>query len=369
MVSDRQAARPPRVGRRGALWPGLVGLVVVAVGGSVGAWRLLAPRPAAPATRTWVTAEARDVTKTIAATGSVRLKTGSTVRIGSQLSGIVRRLNVTVGAPVAQGDVIAEIDARPVQAKVAQAQAQMARAEALALKAHADARRAAVLFADGGISAQQRDDATSAAEVADASLAAARRDLAAASVDLNYVAIRAPISGVVASVATQRGETVAAAFATPTFVTIIQPQALEVVAFVDEADIGGVRPGQAATFTVEAWPDREFAGTVARIAPVATVVSGVVNYEVALRIDGDVSALKPDMTANVTVTTAHTAEVAVPAAAVRRGPDGAVVIVRGPDGRPAVRRVRVDQVQGATADLSRGVTPGEQVLIETGVRK
>jgi multidrug resistance efflux pump len=79
-------------------------------------------------------------------------------------------------------------------------------------------------------------------------------------VDLEYVEIRAPISGTIASVSTQRGETVAASFATPTFVTIIQKDALEVVAMVDEADIGNVRPGEEATFTTETWPDFEFAG-------------------------------------------------------------------------------------------------------------
>ncbi len=366
--ADADGHPRPRRRRRAVLWVAtLVIMLLVATG--LGFWIVLAPKPALPATQAWVAAGSRVAAKTVAATGSVRLKTGSTVRIGSQLSGIVQQLNVTVGAHVNRGDVIAEIDARPVRAKVEQAKAQVARNEALALKAGADARRANILFADGGISAQQLDDAKSAAAVADASLEASRRDLAAAAIDLNYVAIRAPISGVVASVATQRGETVAAAFATPTFVTIIQPSALEVVAFVDEADIGDVRPGETAEFTVEAWPDRSFAGTVERIAPVATVVSGVINYEVAIRIDGDVSALKPDMTANVTLTTARRTIVTVPAGAVRRTPSGSVVTVRDAQGRPSVRQVRVDQTRDGLTDLSRGVAVGEPVLVETGGRK
>ena len=115
-----------------------------------------------------------------------------------------------------------------------------------------------------------------------------------AQVDLSYVEIRAPISGTVASITTQQGETVAASFATPTFVTIIQEAALEVIAMVDEADIGNVRRGEKVVFTTETYPDHEFQGTVTRIAPVATVLSGVVNYQVAISIERDIALLRPD---------------------------------------------------------------------------
>ena len=116
--------------------------------------------------------------------------------------------------------------------------------------------------------------------------------------------IKAPISGTIASIATQQGETVAASFATPTFVTIIQEAALEVIAMVDEADIGNVRKGEKVVFTTETYPDREFQGSVTRIAPVATIISGVVNYEVAISIERDIGLLRPDMTANVNIRTA-----------------------------------------------------------------
>ncbi|WP_372785284.1 efflux RND transporter periplasmic adaptor subunit [Phenylobacterium sp.] len=335
-----------------------------------GVWLFRASRPAPAPVAQWAVAGRRDVAKTVAATGSVRLKTGSTVRIGAQLSGIVQQLNVTVGSRVKQGDVIAEIDARPVQAKIEQAKAQVVRNEVLLAKAQADLRRISTLADQGWVSRQQLDDTRSAAAGAEATLAAAKEDLKAAGVDLNYVNIRAPISGVVASVSTQRGETVAASFSTPTFVTIIQPDALEVVALVDEADVGDVKIGQAAEFTVESWPDRTFQGQVVRIAPVATVISGVINYEVAVHIDGEVSALRPDMTANVTITTARRTVVTVPAAALRRTPDGTMVTVRAAGGGPPVlRRVRADQTRGGMADITGGLAAGEQVLVETGVRK
>ncbi|HYL99930.1 MAG TPA: HlyD family secretion protein [Blastocatellia bacterium] len=114
--------------------------------------------------------------------------------------------------------------------------------------------------------------------------------------------ITAPVSGTVASVATQEGETVAASFAAPTFITIIEDKALELVAMVDETDISNVHIGDPVTFTVETYPSRDLGGVVKRIAPKATIVSGVVNYEVGIEIGRkEISLLKPDMTANISI--------------------------------------------------------------------
>lgn len=359
--------RRPPIARLAVLGFAILGILMVASALGFSAWRskMTGPKPSS----SWAVASQREVAKTVAATGAVRLKTGSTVRIGSQLSGIVERLNVTVGAHVSRGSVIAEIDPRPVQAKIDQMRAQVARNVVIAAKAKADLKRATALAESGWMSGQSFDDAKSNAATTEAALAVSREDLKAASVDLNYVKIRAPISGVVASVSTQTGETVAASFATPTFVTIIQPDALEVIALVDEADIGDVRIGQPAEFTVESWPDRDFRGHVERIAPVSTVISGVINYEVAIRIDSDLAGLRPDMTANVTITTARASAVSVPAGALRRTSAGTMVAVRSKDGLPVLRRVRADQPRSGTADIRSGLRAGEQVLVETGASK
>src|SRR5581483_8871508 len=130
-----------------------------------------------------------------------------------------------------------------------------------------------------------------------------------------YVQIRSPITGTVASVSTQEGETVAASLAAPTFVTIIADHALELVAMVDETDIAAVRRGSTVSFTVDAYPSRSFPGVVSRIAPTATIVSGVVNYEVTIAIRKDAGLLKPDMTANVSIQTAQHMALLLPAAA------------------------------------------------------
>ena len=314
----------------------------------------------------WISPEARDMSTVVNATGTVKLKTGAEVRVGAQQSGIVRRLHVTVGSHVNQGDLIAEIDSRPVLAKVDQARSQLAQANVSLSKAKADYARAAKLFQGGLIPAQQFEDSRAALDAANASVNVAESGLAVARVDLDYVQIRAPISGTVASIATQQGETVAASFATPTFVTIIQPSAMEVIAMVDEADIGNVRRGEEATFTTETYPDHEFRGVVTRIAPAATIISGVVNYEVALSIEHERSLLKPDMTANVNIrTSAHTA-LLIPVGCLHKDGSQSFVYLARAGGVALKRAVTLGARLGDKVEIVRGLTPSDRVQLETG---
>jgi HlyD family secretion protein len=243
----------------------------------------------------------RSAERAVTATGTVRLRVGAEVRVGSQLSGIVRRLYVTVGSHVQKGSVIAEIDDRTLRARIAQAEAQAAYDHASLDKANVGYSRARRMLDDGLIPEQQADDLRLSAAEADAMYRKSLRDRDAVATDLSYVWIRAPISGTVATVSTQEGETVAASFTAPTFVTVIADGALQVVAMVDETDIAHVRAGDPATFTVDAYPSRDFYGTVIQIAPRATIVSGVVNYEVTVQMTSGAELLKPDMTANVVI--------------------------------------------------------------------
>ena len=339
-------------------------IVVVCLGGGWGWWLLSARRTALasqPVTH-WVMPDEKVIKAQVNATGIVRLKTGALVRVGAQLSGIVRRLFVTVGSPVTQGQVIAEIDSRPVQARLQQAKAQLAQARVTRSKAAIDAGRSGELYTAGIISRQQWQDAESSLDAANASVQVAQAGVDDASVDLAYVEIRAPISGTIASVATQQGETVASAFATPTFVTIIQKDALEVVAMVDEADIGNVRRGESATFTTETWPDREFPGTVVRVNPVGTIISGVVNYEVTITIRKDVALLKPDMTTNVNIATAERKALLVPQGCVHRESDGVFVYARSPSGKPVRRAITVGNRTAGSVEILRGLDAGTAVL-------
>jgi RND family efflux transporter MFP subunit len=240
----------------------------------------------------------------VTSTGVVRLQVGGEVRVGSQVSGIVEKLYVTIGSHIEKGDVIAEIDARELEARISSARAQVEIDKVSVQKAQRDVERDKPLASKGVIPNKDFEDLEAAAAAARAALGKSQSDLALQEVDRAYVRILSPITGTVASVSTQEGETVAAAFAAPTFVTIIKDHDLELVALIDETDIGRVRVGDPVVFTTEAFPSEEFQGTVERIAPTATITSGVVNYEVGVAISRETSdRLKPDMTANVTIQT------------------------------------------------------------------
>jgi RND family efflux transporter MFP subunit len=197
-----------------------------------------------------------------------------------------------------------------------------------------------------------------------ARLQKALRDEAVVATDLTYAVIRAPISGTVASVTTQRGETVAAAFNTPTFATIIAGDALELVAMVDETDIGTVEVGNAVEFTVEAYPATEFIGHVKQIAPKGSIISGVVNFEVMITIDSALGKLKPDMTANVSVRTAEREAWVVPSQAVQRdGFDRYVLIEE--NGELVRRSVTIGTREFGFTEILQGLDTGDQVAIVT----
>lgn len=354
--------KPPRLRR----WAVLAVLLALSVAAAFFGRDLWSASPSSPIEPHWTLPQSREVDATVSATGTVKLKTGAEVRVGAQLSGIVEKLNVSIGSRVKAGDVIAEIDSRAVTASVEQARAQLAHDEVALAKAELDDARMQRLRAAQAVATQQVDDARAALQLARATVVSSRRALEMAEVSLNYVTIRAPISGTIASVSTQQGETVAAAFATPTFVTIIEDDALEVVAMVDEADIGAVRLGEPVTFTTETYPDRDFAGRVVRIAPVATIVSGVVNYEVGIAIAGDMSVLKPDMTTNVTIRTASHRGLFVPQVAIRQGPGGKFVIVRGTGGAQIRRRVVTVGRKGGDVEITRGLSGDEAVMVGGG---
>lgn len=372
MATMTLTSTPDRSGRR-RKWRGawLLLLCLISLGAAVVCWNF--NRKTATDTRSteaqWVAPVIRNISANVNATGTVKLKTGAEVRVGAQLSGIVRRLNVTVGSHVHQGDVIAEIDSRPVMAKIDQACTQLGQAEVSSAKAETDFARTQKLFAAGVISAQQFDDAKASVNAAKASVTAAQSGLAAAQVDLSYVEIKAPISGTIASIATQQGETVAASFATPTFVTIIQEAALEVIAMVDEADIGNIRKGEKIVFTTETYPDREFQGNVTRIAPVATIISGVVNYEVAISIERDIALLRPDMTANVNIHTADHSALLVPTKCIHRDGSQSFVYVQRASGAPLKRTVSVSGRVADETEVTSGLGKDDKVQLETGATR
>ncbi len=312
--------------------------------------------------RVFASPERRTIAASVLATGILRLRVGGEVRVGSQVSGIVDRLNVEVGSKVKRGDVIAKIDSRGLEARLAQQRAQVGVAEQEVRRAEVELARAKRLDERKLVAESQVEDAALALDDAKAKLEKSRRDAAVVETDLIYTVIRSPITGTVASVTTQEGETVAASFNAPTFATIIEDGALELIAMVDETDIGNVAVGNPVTFTVEAYPAREFEGRVARIAPKGTILSGVVNFEVMIHIDSGAEALKPDMTANVSIRTAEREALVVPNGAVQRDGSERFVWVD-KDGALTRRAVTIGTRDASFTEIRSGLGSGDRVLV------
>jgi RND family efflux transporter MFP subunit len=307
-------------------------------------------------------AELRTVANMVNATGTVRLRVGSEVRVGSQLSGIVKKLNVTVGSHLQAGEVIAEIDDATIAARLADAEAQDNLDQSSMERAQVNYERAQKLASQGLIPLQQEQDLGLALQEARAKYQKSLRDRDLVKVDLNYVDIRAPISGTIASVSTQEGETVAASFTAPTFVTIIADNALQLVAMVDETDIASVRTGNPVGFTVDSFSSRDFPGVVTSIAPKATIVSGVVNYEVTININKDAQLLKPDMTANVAIQTAQRDVMLLPEGAVLHEGDQSFVYILDKGGAEK-KPVIVGNKDRGMIEIKKGVSPAADVLL------
>ncbi len=344
--------------------------LAAAVPVAAGAW-LIRSRPAAapgaPAGLEIVRAARRDVDAVVKATGVVRPVVGAEVKVGSRAPGGVERLNVRVGDRVERGQLLAELDARELAARRDQAAAALESARASAEYAAQQGARARRLAAGEGISRSDLERAESEATLARARVAEAAASLALARVRLDQARITAPISGVVASVSTQEGETVSAELAAPTFVTIIDLDRLELWAYVDETDIGRIQVGQETSFSVDAYPDRSFEGRVTAIYPRAEIRDNVVDYVVVVRLaPARDRVLRPEMTASVRIVVARrSGVVTVPRRALRR--DGArTFVLCSQGGSPVQRTVRTGARDESQVEIVDGLRAGEEVLVGPG---
>ena len=275
------------------------------------------------------------VVSTVLATGT--LNALKTVLVGTYVSGPITEIDVDYNSPVSIGQRVAKIDPRPFVVKVKQAEAQLATARARVARAEADLslqsarlQRQRRLRAEQVVSIEELDATESAFRQAEAqralelaSVAQAAAAVDEARVNLAYTDIVSPVDGIVLSRNVDVGQTVAATFQTPTLFVIAEDLTkMQVTASVSEADIGPMRPGLVATFTVDAHPDREFAGVVSQVRQAPVSVENVVTYDVVIDVENDDRSLKPGMTANVTIIAAVREDVlAVPARALRFRPD------------------------------------------------
>jgi len=312
-----------------------------------------------------VTVKRRDISSSVLATGIVKPMVGAEVRVGSRASGTVKHLYVNVGDFVKKGQVLAEIDPKELQAEYNQAKAALENARANAEYAKLDLKRQRSLLKQNFISQNQLDLAEKSFEINRAKLKQAQANLAYAAVQLSYTKIVAPISGVIASVSTQEGETVTARFSAPTFVTIIDLKKLEVWAYVDETDIGRVAVGQHSTFTVDTFPATDFEGEVTAIYPKAVIQDNVVNYITTIKITNfQGKTLRPEMTATVTIFLKTRKNVlAIPRKAVRNeGGEKIVTVLKGTMAEK--RKVTLGWESDGYYEVTGGLNEGEKIEIQ-----
>jgi RND family efflux transporter MFP subunit len=351
---------------RSRRWTGRALLLALGLGtGWLGARRTQpASSTPAPALSESAAVERRDIGATVLATGVVRPRVGAQVAVGSRASGIVRKLHVTVGDRVAAGQLLAELERVEFETQVERAEAMRAAAVSERTWAELEYGRMKQLAQGGYASAADLSSAERAIETARAREREAAAALAAARVQLGYTSIRAPIDGVVASVSTQEGETVAASFASPTFLTIVDLSRLEVWAYVDETDIGRIKVGQQARFTVDTWPDDAFEGRVTAVRPSAEIRDNVVNYVTLIEFRNRPDRLlRPEMTATINVVLeGRTDALSLPNGALRRDSGGTFVLVRAEGGLER-RDVSVGFRGSEFTEALSGVAAGERVLV------
>jgi HlyD family secretion protein len=308
--------------------------------------------------------ERRAFGATVLATGVIRPRVGAQVAVGSRASGIVRKLYVTVGDRVSAGQLLAELDRVEFETQVERADAIRAAAVAERTWAEQEYGRVKLLTEGNAATAADLAQAERAIETARAREREASAALEATRVQLGYTSIRAPIQGVVASVSTQEGETVAASFASPTFLTIVDLTRLEVWAYVDETDIGRIKVGQQARFTVDTWPDDAFQGRISAVRPSAEIRDNVVNYVTLIEfINRPDRLLRPEMTATINVVLeGRTDALAVPNGALRRDSEGTFLLVQA--GNAFERRVVSVGFRGSEfTEVLSGVAAGERVVV------
>jgi HlyD family secretion protein len=360
-----------------------------------------------------VEAEMGSITVEVSATGTLQPLTK--VDISSELSGIVRSVAVVENQRVKKGDVLASLDTlvlsamveraeasvKAARAKVAEANTTLGETEGALARAKELARRGQVTEQALETATAARDRASANVQMAEANLAIAIADLKLQQADLQKSTIYAPIDGVVLTRSVNPGQTVASEMQAPVLFVIAENlERMELKAAIDEADIGNVKPGQEARFTVDAFPLRPFDATIRDIAYASVVTEGVVTYDARLDVHNDELLLRPGMTATATIVTGRAEDVVtVPAAAFRFAPpstserrgfslndlflprepmgrgrpragsiampteDGTRTIYLLRDGVPEAVAVKVGVSDDETVEIVSGVEAGDEVIV------
>lgn len=322
--------------------------------------------------------EKATIGSSITATGTIEAVT--TVEVGTQVSGIIDKIYVDYNSPVKRGQVIAELDKTNLVSELNSANSNLQGARSDLNYQQANYNRQRTLFEKGLISANDFESARLALEQAQSVLSQRQEAVNKARTNLGYATITSPIDGTVISKSVEEGQTVAASFNTPELFTIAKDLTnMQVVANVDEADIGGVKEGDRVTFTVDAYPDDTFEGEVKQVRLEPTTTNNVVTYEVVISAPNADLKLKPGLTANVTIFTQERAGVlAVPNKALRFTPtketvgkDMKIVDCKGKnkvwtlsDKVLTAHPVTIGQTDGMNTEIIKGLKQGDRIVTE-----
>lgn len=317
-----------------------------------------------------------NIMNSITATGTIEPVTSVTV--GTQVSGIVSKLFVDYNSVVKKGEVIAELDKTNLMSQLNTAKTQLATAQSQLNYQTANYKRYKTLFEKGLVAADDFDNAKLSYTQAKEQVASAKEEVQRAQTNLGYATITSPIDGVVLSKSVEEGQTVAASFSTPELFTIAQDLTnMQVVADVDEADIGDVKEGERVSFTIDAYPDDTFEGEVKQVRQEATTTNNVVTYEVVISAPNADLKLKPGLTANVTIYTAERKGVlSVPSKALRFTPQketvGKMKIVDVANAKNKVwtiegnsivaHKVNIGMTDGTNTQIVGGIAEGTKVI-------
>jgi HlyD family secretion protein len=355
-------------------------IAVSLIGATIFAYRQLSSPTAEQQYRVQV-AEQGQISQTVSANGTINPV--SVVSVGTQVSGRVKNLYVDHNSKVRQGQILLELDASLLDAQLKQSRANIQSASAALDLATSNETRMRDLYAQEYVSRQELDSAVQARKTASAQLQSAQAQTERDQANLGYAVVRSPVAGVVIDRQVEVGQTVASSFQTPTLFKIAQDLAqMQIDASFAEADIGNIRVGQTARFTVDAFPDRSFEGSVKLIRLNPTIQQNVVTYNVVIDVNNPDLILLPGMTAYVSIAVSVRKDVLlVPNAALRFKPSdeaeqksagntkpkrdafsGRVYVLEA--GKPLLRNVTLGITDNRNTEIIGGeLKVGEQIIV------
>ena len=356
------------------IWIAVVVIVIVAVA----AWAMSGGKKEEDINFKEEKVALKTLQNSVTATGTIEAVTSVTV--GTQVSGIVNKLYVDYNSQVKKGQVIAELDKTNLLSELNTAKANLASAQSSLNYQAANMERYKTLYKKGLVSADEYENALLTYRQAKEQVASSRENVQRAQTNLGYATITSPIDGTVISKSVEEGQTVAASFNTPELFTIAKDLTnMQVVANVDEADIGGVKEGDRVTFTVDAYPDDTFEGTVKQVRLEATTTNNVVTYEVVISAPNADLKLKPGLTANVTIYTQERSGVLAVANKALRftptketvGKDMKIVDCKGKNkvwtlngNILTAHPVTIGQSDGINTEITKGLKQGDKIVTE-----